>query len=245
MARKPRLVIGTSGWSYPEWRRDFYAGVPQRKWLAHYASRFSGIEVNATFYRRQRFETYQRWHDETPPGFVFSVKGHRAVTHYRKLADVSASVAQMKEDLKPLGKKLAVVLWQLPPGLHRDDALIKGFLVHLNVWPETRHVLEFRHESWFCDQVAEGLENHRMGTVISDAANWPRWDRVTGGLAYIRLHGGMETYVSEYGDGGLRPWAERINAWRRSGNDVHVYFDNDIGGAAPRDAERLIAMLND
>ena len=241
----PRIVIGTSGWNYPAWRTDFYAGVPRKAWLAHCAARFSGLEVNGTFYRRQKPETYRRWRDETPDDFVFAVKGHRAVTHFRKLRGVSQSVAEMKRDLAPMVGKLAAVLWQLPPSLAADSGLLADFATVLDGWVEVRHVVEFRHPSWFGEDTAALLDGHRIGTAISDAVDWARWDEVTGGIAYVRLHGANETYVSEYGTRALRPWASKVEAWRAAGHEVHVYFDNDAAGAAPRDALRLIRMLDD
>ena len=236
------LFIGTSGWNYPAWRADFYEGVPQRKWLAHCAEHFTGIEVNGTFYRPFKPEIVARWFESTPDGFAFAAKGHRAVTHYSRLVNVGDSIARMREQMAPLDGKLAVVLWQLPPGLKQDLAVLESFAVSLEAWPETAHAIEFRHESWFDAETEKILNAHRLANVISDAARWPIWDAVTGRLAYVRLHGHDRTYASEYGAAGLKPWARRVKAWRHEGKSVHVYFDNDAEGAAPRDAMKLIEM---
>jgi uncharacterized protein YecE (DUF72 family) len=106
-----------------------------------------------------------------------------------------------------------------------------------------RHVIELRHRSWFDDASAACLAAHGLGAAISDAARWPRWDLVTSGLAYLRLHGRPQTYASAYDDQALGAWAAQVRVWRAAGSEVHVYFDNTMAGAAPADAVRLLAML--
>ncbi len=237
-----RARIGTSGWTYPSWREGFYAGVPRRLWLSHCAAHFTGVEVNATFYRQLKAETVAGWRETTPPDFAFAVKGHRFVTHVRRLDDVADSLARARDGLAPLADKLAAVLWQLPPTFQKDTALLRNFGSRLEAWPETRHVMEFRHRSWFDAETRAVLEDYRLATCISDAPRWPLWDAVTSSLAYVRLHGHERLYATAYGEEGLRPWAEKTRGWLEAGIDVHVYFDNDAEGAAPEDAKRLIAM---
>lgn len=240
---KPLIRIGTSGWTYPAWRHGFYAGVPQRLWLTHCAEHFTGVEVNATFYRQLKPDTVAGWREKTPPDFAFAVKGHRFITHVHRLADVDEPLTRAKAGLAPLGDKLAAVLWQLPPSLKKDAALLREFGERLRSWPETRHVMEFRHRSWFDDETRAVLADCGLATCISDAPRWPLWETVTSSLAYVRLHGHERLYASAYGQERLRPWAEKIRTWLAAGNDVHVYFDNDAEGAAPEDAVRLIAMV--
>lgn len=242
--RHTQLRIGTSGWSYRSWRDGFYAGVPQRRWLEHCARHFSGIEVNATFYRQQQRKTVEKWRDQTPPGFAFAVKGHRFVTHVRRLEDAEEPVGRCRDALAPLEDKLEAMLWQLPPTLEADRELLDRFARGLAAWPEPHHVIEFRHDSWRTAETRELLDRHGLGTCISDAPRWPMWEVVSGGIAYVRLHGHEKLYASRYGEKGLEPWAERVRGWRRAGHDVHVYFDNDAAGAAPEDAQTLITMLD-
>ena len=243
--RSAQLRIGTSGWSYRSWKDDFYEGVPQRRWLEHCARHFTGIEANATFYRQPKPKTLASWREQTPPDFAFAVKGHRFVTHVRRLQNVREPIGRCRDALEPLGEKLAVMLWQLPPTLECAHELLDGFARDLKAWPEPRHVVEFRHESWHNDETRERLERHGLGTCISDAPRWPIWEVVTGGLAYVRLHGHEKLYASRYAKRGLEPWAERVREWRAAGHEVHVYFDNDAEAAAPDDAQTLIAMLRD
>ncbi len=243
MAQAPPVCVGTSGWSYPGWRSGFYKGIPQRRWLAHCAGHFTGIEVNATFYRFMKPSAFAGWRAQTPDAFAFALKGHRLVTHRSRLKDTGETLENLKDSFAPLGDKLAAVLWQLPPNLEKDADLLRAFAGALAAWPEAPHVLEFRHRSWFDRETAAILEAHGLANCLSDAGRWPLWDAVTAGLVYVRLHGHERTYASEYGDEGLKPWAERIAGWLAEGRRVHVYFDNDAEGAAPYDAMRLMAML--
>jgi len=238
-----RASIGTSGWNYANWKDDFFAGVARKNWLRYCASRFTGLEVNATFYRSLKPETYARWRDETPQGFRFAVKGHRIVTHTRRLRDAAASVAYQRETLAPLGNRLGVVLWQTPASFEKDLGALDAFLDVLKGWDAVRHVLEFRHKSWFDDETAARLGDARVASAISDAPKWPMWEVVTTDLAYVRLHGHTRTYASAYSPQLLKEWAERAAAWLDEGREVHVYFDNDSEGAAPHDALRLMDRL--
>lgn len=236
--------IGTSGWSYEQWRNSFYEGVPRAAWLSFCAQRFTGIEVNATFYRLQSKETFLRWRNETPAQFRFAMKANHYLTHNKKLLDPLPAIRIERSRAVGLGTKLAVVVWQLPPQLHRNLERLERFVVALRTWSRVRHAVEFRHESWFDDEVAGYLRRHRIAVCQSDAADWPLWNAVTTDLVYVRLHGRAATYASEYSDAQLRSWADKIKGWLHEGFDVHVYFDNDALGHAPRDAQRLIALLH-
>jgi uncharacterized protein YecE (DUF72 family) len=235
--------IGTSGWNYPHWKDDFYCDVLRKDWLAHCARHFSALEINATFYRLQRESTFARWRDTTPPAFRFAMKGNRYITHNKKLADPLPSIRLEKQRARALGDKLAVVLWQLPGNYHKHLGRLEAFVRALGHWPQVRHAMEFRHPSWFVDEVLACLRDHHVAVCQSDAADWPLWDAISTDLVYIRLHGHTRTYASAYSTPSLRAWAGRIRHWLHTGSDVHVYFDNDSEGAAPRDALRLIDEL--
>jgi uncharacterized protein YecE (DUF72 family) len=243
MGRAGRAFIGTSGWRYDAWREDFYGGRPAGEWLRFCAGRFTGIEVDATFYRLQSLETFRRWRRETPPDFRFAIKAHRFLTHNRKLREPLAPIRLERGRAAGLGTKLAVVLWQLPRNFRCNLERLESFARALHAWRRTRHAIEFRHPSWFVDEVAECLRAHRIAVCQSDAADWPLWDAVTTDLVYVRLHGHAVTYASAYAESELRAWARKARRWLREGRDVHVYFDNDAWGHAPRDALRLLAML--
>lgn len=235
--------MGTSGWTYGAWKDSFYAGVPRHEWLAHYAHRFRAVEVNATFYHQLKQNTFVNWTKTTPPDFRFAIKGHRYLTHVLKLHVSRGVFSRQKRSLAPLGKRLAVVLWQLPSGLERDLPRLERFASILDAWQKTRHALEFRHRSWFDEPTAACLRQHRLAVCQSDASDWPLWDAVTTDLVYVRLHGHRITYVSSYKDRELAHWAKQARNWSSEGRDVHIYFDNTDAGNAPRDAQRLAAML--
>ena len=238
-----RLYIGTSGWMYPSWGPLLYPGVPRTKWLAHAARVFTGLEVNATFYRQQSQETFRRWCAQTPPGFRFGVKAHRFITHYKRLRDVRASVDLLRGPALGLGDKLAAVVWQLPSDLVCDRDRLQSFLAELARWPETRHALEMRHRSWFTAQVAGDLRAARVAVCISDAPDFPMWLAVTTDLVYVRLHGHTRKYASSYSRPHLERWADRARIWQGEGREVHIYFDNDAEGAAVRNACTLLDLM--
>jgi len=238
-----KAYIGTSGWNYNGWRHSFYGDTPQKQWLRFCAEHFSSIEVNSTFYRLQEKSTFKKWRDETPKGFPFAIKGHRYVTHNKKLLDVEKSVIRCRESASPLGKRLAAVVWQLPAFLKKDIERLEKFLRNLRHWKSTRHAIEFRDKSWFDDEVADCLERHAVAICMSDAPDWPMWDRVTTDVVYIRLHGHTRKYASSYSKPALGKWATRTQRWLEENRAVHVYFDNDAEGAAPRNALRLLEML--
>jgi uncharacterized protein YecE (DUF72 family) len=142
-----------------------------------------------------------------------------------------------------LGDKLAAVVWQLPRRFRINGKRLAGFAAALRTWPEARHVIEFRHLSWFEAEVADCLSRYALAVCLSDAADWPLWDAVTTDLVYVRLHGHTHTYASAYSAESIAYWAARIQTWLNENRDVHVYFDNDAEGVAPQDALQLLRRL--
>lgn len=240
-----RAYIGTSGWSYKGWKESFLAGVPQSEWLSYCAQRFTGIEVNGTFYRLQSKDTFRKWRDETPADFRFAIKGHRYITHNKKLGEVDESIGLMREPAEPMGEKLAVVVWQLPASVKKKSERLEGFLKSLESWKQVRHAIEFRDRSWFDDETADCLSQHRVAICQSDAPDFPLWDRVSTDLVYVRLHGHTRKYASRYSGRLLNQWAEKVRRWLEENRDVHVYFDNDAEGHAPYDALRLLDKVSE
>lgn len=237
-----RAYIGTSGWSYDAWT-DFYGDTPKARRLEHCARIFSGLEINASFYRLQREKTLRDWADRTPEGFRFTLKGHRFVTHNKKLLEPDETIPVSRENARPLGDKLAAVVWQVPAMLKKDLDRLEAFARALDGWRATRHALELRHRSWFDDETAALLARHDLAVCLSDAPDFPMWDRVTTDLVYVRLHGHTRKYASSYASGSLDRWADRVRGWLDEGCDVHVYFDNDAEGAAPENAQDLLRRL--
>jgi uncharacterized protein YecE (DUF72 family) len=178
------------------------------------------------------------------PNFHFAVKGHRYITHIKRLEPPTESFKLQRDSTAPLGEKLAAMLWQLPPNLHKDMRKLAAFIAMLAMWPEVRHVIEFHDQSWFDDEVA-ALNDARAdcSVPISDAATWPMWRAITTDLVFIRLHGHAATYASNYDHDSLELWAKGIRQWLDDGCDVHIYFDNDAKGYAPWDALTLADIL--
>ncbi len=239
-----RIWIGTSGWVYPSWRDELYKGIPRRRWLEHASRTFETLEINGSFYSQIRPETYARWRDETPDGFRFSLKGHRFVTHYKRLRDVDDSIARLRDQASALGDKLANVVWQLPARMAFDEVRLEGFLSSLRRrWRKVRHAIEPRHASWETDEVAERLRNAGFAVAISDAPDFPMWEIATTDIVYVRLHGHTRKYASKYSPASLRRWAAAARRWAREGRDVFLYFDNDAEGAAVKNALALRRLL--
>jgi uncharacterized protein YecE (DUF72 family) len=239
-----RIRIGTSGWSYDHWRGVFYPeGLPSSERLAFYASRFETVEVDATFYRLPSEKTVGAWRREAPEGFAFAAKSSRFVTHVRKLADADEAAAAFLRRMSLLGDALEVVLWQLPPTLHRDEALLDRFLSDL---PEgrVRHAVEFRHESWLAEGAFDVLRRHGVAHVSVSSDVMPENLTVTADFVYVRFHG-TASYHGAYLRPALEPWARFLSDQRELGLDVYAYFNNDFEGHAPRDAARLAGILSE
>ncbi|WP_330277960.1 DUF72 domain-containing protein [Lentzea sp. NBC_00516] len=230
------IRIGTSGWRYPEWRDGFYRGIPQRRWLGHLAEHVGTIEINSSFYHPQPPSNYRKWVAETPPDFTFAVKGPKLITHVRRLRNAEEPLKAFAGSLA-LGPKQGPVLWQLPPTLRFDRAVLTEFLAAL---PPGRHAVEPRHESFRDDAYFDLLHAHNVAHVVSDAPTFPCIEAVTADFAYVRLHGHDELYISSYDDRQLDEWARKIRAWDR---DTYVYFDNTMRGAAPYNALALAQRL--
>ena len=238
-----RAYIGTSGWVYKGWRAHLYADTPVSRWL-HVASRtFDALEINGSFYTQIKPATYARWYADTPRDFRFSLKGHRFVTHYKRLRDCERSIVLLRDQAKPLADKLAAVVWQLPSHFERDLARLEAFITALAAWPTARHVLEMRHRSWFHPEVARVLADARIAICLSDAPDFPMWRELTTDLVYVRLHGHTRKYASSYSERSLRAWAADVRRWTAQGREVHVYFDNDAEGHAVRNALRLSRLI--
>jgi uncharacterized protein YecE (DUF72 family) len=238
-----RAYVGTSGWVYKGWREHLYADAPVRRWLDIASHTFDALEINGSFYTQIKPETYARWRTETPEGFRFAVKGHRFVTHYKRLRDCADSVARLRDQASALGDKLAAVVWQLPSTFQRDDARLDDFLRALRAWPVS-HALELRHRSWFTDEVAARMRAANVAVCMGDAPDFPMWREVTSDLVYVRLHGHTRKYASSYSAASLKAWAADIERWLAEGRDVQIYFDNDAEGHAVRNAIALRALLD-
>lgn len=264
--------VGLSGWSYQGWRGPFYPSSLRRGTELEYASRqVRTIEINGSFYSLKTASVYASWRDATPPDFVFAVKGSRYITHLKRLKDVDVPLANfLASGVLALEEKLGPLLWQLPPGMAFDAEELGAFLTllprstadaaslargHDERVKETgppgpvtdrplRHALEVRDPSFADRNAAALLSDHGVALVVADTAGrWPMLETDTAAFRYVRLHGHEELYASSYSDSLLKEWAAKVQRWARDGQDVYVYFDNDIYAAAPRNALSLARLL--
>ena len=246
MASAGVIRVGLSGWRYPPWRGTFYPpGLPQRRELEYASRRVSTIEINGSFYSLQRPEFYARWRDETPDGFLFSVKGPRFVTHMLKLRNCEQAIANFfASGIANLGDKLGPILWQLPPVLRFKPEVLEPFLALLprdtdaaaalarrrnekvkgrarlafGACRPRRHALEIRHQTFIDEAFVELLRREQVALVVADTAGkWPLAEDLTADFVYVRLHGDEVLYVSGYSDVALGRWAKRFMAWSEGG----------------------------
>lgn len=265
------VYIGTSGWSYASWRGAFYPDDVRRgSELEYLAGVVDSVEINAAFYRLQKPSDYRRWYEQTPPGFIFALKGSRFITHNKKLLDVATPLANyFASGVLLLREKLGPVVWQFPERQRFDEERIAAFLALLprdteeaarlaarhdhrldgRDWVETdrkrpiRHALEVRHESFASPRFVRLVRDAGVAICVSHAGGWAMIDEPTAPIIYVRLHGAPDTYGSRYEDDELAAWARRIRAWRRGERS------GDIAGiterALPRQRARDVYVYFD
>ena len=267
------IRIGISGWRYEPWRGAFYPqDLAQRRELEYCGLHFPTVEINGSFYSLQRPEYYEAWYRDTPPGFVFAVKGSRYITHMLRLNHIEKPLANFyASGVLALKDKLGPFLWQFPEMFHfkperleaffkllprdtkqalalarRRDARMTGRArLAVDANRPLRHAIEIRHASFVNADFISLLSKHGIGLVVADTAGkWPKMFRATADFVYVRLHGDVKIYTSGYSGRALASWARRIRGWQREGRDVYVYFDNDVKVKAPFDALSLMDKLD-
>ncbi len=233
--------VGTSGWTYGDWQGAFYpADVKGAERLGYYAERFDTVEVNSTFYRLPFRGMIVGWNRRLPPTFHLVLKGPRLVTHLKKLGDCEEPLARFLERVRAL-ETLRVILWQLPPSLHRDLERLERFLEALPGW--VRHAVEFRHASWWSDETARLLGRHRAAFVAVSHPRLPDDIVPTTDFLYVRFHGlGRELYRYDYRRGELAAWAERLGPHLRA-RPLYAFFNNDYDAHAPRNAAQFRRLI--
>jgi uncharacterized protein YecE (DUF72 family) len=238
------IHIGTSGWSYRHWRGPFYPDcLPARRFLSHYAGVFRSVEINSSFYGMPEATTFASWRETVPPGFVFAVKASRFITHMKKLKKAEDALERFLKRADALGETLGPILFQTPPNLKRDAALLEDFL---NTLPSGyTFAFEFRNPGWFDSRIYETLNARGAVFCIFDLNGRLSPVEVTGRKAYIRLHGPDGPYRGRYGPETLAEWADRIVSWAGREIATYCYFDNtdDPEAFAPQDARTLQDML--
>jgi len=231
------IRIGTSGYSYPEWRGSFYpAGFPTSQMLAYYADRFWTVEINNTFYRLPSEKVLAEWADQTPPGFVFTLKAPRRITHEARLRDCEEITTLFCARAQTLGSKLGVLLFQLPPWFKKDLAILDAFLEQMP--SGVRAAFEFRNASWLADDVYDRLRAKNLALCIADTADATTPIISSADYGYLRLRD------EGYQESDIRDWAETIRRQAANWRDVFVYFKHEEAGKGPEFAQLLTGMLS-
>jgi uncharacterized protein YecE (DUF72 family) len=218
-------------------------GCPPAERLGHYVREFATAELNASFYRWPAQRSFADWRRRLPPGFVLSVKAPRGLTHAKRLYAPEPWIARLAECWHELGERRGVLLVQLGPGQERDDARLDYFLARVPTW--MRVAVEFRHATWHTESVFAILERYGAAYCVMSGAGLPCVLRATAPFVCVRLHGPdhRSLYAGSYSDADLHWWAGRVGEWQSAGRDVFVYFNNDGGGNAVRNARTLRSLL--
>ena len=249
MKNSGTIRVGIGGWVFPPWRGTFYpAGLRQAGELAYASRHVTAIEINGTFYRTQTPASFRKWRDETPEGFVFSMKGPRFLTHRSELASAAPYMERFfTSGLAELGDKLGPILWQFAPFQPFDEADFAAFLrllPHEIAGRELRHVVEVRHASFRTPTFFELLREHRVAVTLVDDEKHPAFTELTGDFAYLRLRRCAEAEPTGYPPGQLAEWAERLRAWSGEGRDCFLYFINGAKVRAPVAAQALLEQVS-
>jgi uncharacterized protein YecE (DUF72 family) len=230
------LWIGTSGFQYAEWKGTFYPDVmPTAKMLPYYSERFSTTEINYSFHRIPSAKTIEGWFKATPDRFKFSLKAPQKVTHWAKLRNCGDTLRYFHQVICDLEKKLGCVLFQLPPTLKKDAALLEAFLA--DVPDGMRCAFEFRDPAWFSDDVYELLRRKNAALCVADSEKVATPDVATADYGYLRLR------REDYQDADIARWAEAVRARSAQWSDAFVYFKHEESGIGPKFAKQMIDLL--
>lgn len=241
--------IGTSGWSYKHWENgNFYASkLPTESFLPYFATQFSTVEVNNSYYRLPSRQTFEHWRRAVPQGFSFAVKASRYLTHMKRLKDPAEPLERLLGNAGGLGEMLGPVLFQFPGRWELDLPRLESFMAALAAHPWHRYAFEFRHRSWLTDGVYACLSEHNAALCLPIGWGIPLDVQVTADWTYVRFHGGEHSHFFE--DDELGSWAARLSAWRSRGIDSYSYFNNDAlwqgHPAAIANARRLRELVGD
>ncbi len=247
-----KILIGTSGWMYKDWNGRFYPEkMKDKDKLPYLASKFHTVEINSSFYRMPGEATFSLWQERVHAGFVFSVKMPRYFTQMKKLRldeDSKPFLGEFINRIKLLKENLGSVLIQLPPNfgcnkerLEEFICYVKSYSLQMKINPD--YCIEFRHGSWFNDEIFEMLSKYNIGFVISDSSKWPQLRIFTADFSYVRFHGPKELFASAYSDKELDDWANFI-AKQKNIKKIYIYFNNDLSAKAIDNAIYLQGAIN-
>jgi uncharacterized protein YecE (DUF72 family) len=243
MSQRKKINIGTSGWNYNHWLGTFYPDDLKNKkdWLGYYSDIFNTVEINNSFYRLPKNNTFEQWKKTAPDNFVFAVKASRYITHMKKLKRPEEGIKNLMKGVKSLNGKLGPILFQLPPHWNVNLERLKMFLEELP--GGYKYAFEFRDESWWIDEVYDCLKEHNAAFCIYELEKTKSPREITADFTYIRLHGPGLKYEGKYDKKTLAGWCGAFEAWKERGKDIYMYFDNDQDGYAAQNAQELQDMV--
>ena len=237
-----KFHVGCSGFYYNHWKPDFYPkDLPKSKWFEYYCEHFNSLELNVTFYRFPKIETFENWYRKTPADFVFAVKAPRLITHFKQFNDTAKLMQEYYNTLmEGLKEKLGTVLFQLPPRSVYTEDLLDRILRTLDT--RFNNVLEFRHPSWWNEEVYSALAKHKTSFCGMSHPDLPDEIIQNSPIVYYRLHGIPDLYKSPYSTRKLHSIIKEIAANKKT-RQAYIYFNNDIGGSAVKNAKEMIHYL--
>jgi uncharacterized protein YecE (DUF72 family) len=227
---------------YKGWANSFYPkGCSTKRHLAFYVTQFPTVEINGSFYRLPEETAFTAWREIAPPGFLYAVKGSRAVTHFKRLKPGAKSFKLLLDRSRLLDDRLGPILWQLPPNFAKNIERLTQFAKLLP--RRFAHAIEFRHPSWLDHEVEEVLKRHGIANVAVSSQRMSVHFRPTANFVYVRFHGLEGGPAHDYTDSELEPWAERFRRSARQGLSGFAYFNNDVNTRAPLNARRLMELV--
>jgi len=240
-----KLSIGTSGFHYKDWKEKFYPeGLATKDWLEYFSQHFTTVELNSPFYRMPTEKTVLNWINNTPKNFLFTVKASRVMTHYLRLKFCEEPLENFIKMIQPFrkAKKLACLLYQLPPNYKKNLETLEGFL---KILPKKyTHVIEFRHESWSDEKTFQLLKKYNVTYCIVSSGRLASHCISSSKTVYIRFHGPADIYSSKYSVKELKKWAKIIRSFLKQKKEVYAYFNNDVNAYAVENAKQLLKMLS-
>jgi len=248
------LKVGTSGWVYKHWEGIFYPHeLKNQDKLWYFSKHFKTVEINYSFYHLPRPETYKRWYKITSKDFIFAVKVSRFITHIKRLKGVKEAWDVFLENASYLKEKLGPFLFQFPPSFNASKEHIKTLKNFLKLIrkknyssisdsAKLRFAFEFRHQSWYREEIYRLFKENNIALVIADSPNFPKSEKITANFVYVRMHGSKKLFSSKYTDTELKNLARKIKKWQKKHFEIFVYFNNDVKGFAILNAKKLLEL---
>ncbi|MCZ3365247.1 MULTISPECIES: DUF72 domain-containing protein [Methanobacterium] len=242
MKSNQKYFLGCSGWYYNDWAGNFYPEkLSKSRWLEYYSKQFNTVEINNTFYRFPSEKTVKGWYNKTPDNFKLTLKANQVITHRRRFKNTQSTLTRFYGLAEILNEKLGCILFQVPPQKSKDIDFLKNAVNQFDL--SKNNIIEFRHPSWYNDEVYDLLNESEVGFCSVSSADLPDDLVTTANITYIRFHGvGSEKYHYLYSDKELKEWVDKLK--ESNSDQVFCYFNNDYNANAPKNAQMLQKMID-